>query len=144
MRIGELAQQVGCDVETVRYYERDGLLTKPQRDHSGYRSYEIAHLETLRFIRHCRSLGMKLIEIRQLLDFRHHPDGDCSGVNALLDVQIVRVEEQVVAMGTLKKQLIALRQECQNRQTNKECGIMQSLNHAVQVQQCPCHRQESK
>ncbi|MBF0126428.1 MAG: Cd(II)/Pb(II)-responsive transcriptional regulator [Magnetococcales bacterium] len=133
MRTGELAKRVGCDVETVRYYEREGLLAPPQREISGYRDYGVSHLEALRFIRHCRSLGMKLAEIRQLLDFRAHPDGDCSGVNALLDVQIARVEEQIVAMGVLKEQLVSLRRECEHRQTNRECGIMQSLNQAVQV-----------
>ncbi|MBF0214792.1 MAG: Cd(II)/Pb(II)-responsive transcriptional regulator [Magnetococcales bacterium] len=143
MRIGELAKQVGCDVETVRYYEREGLIAEPERDQSGYRSYGVSHLETLQFIRHGRSLGMKLVEIRQLLNFRHHPDGDCSGVDALLDVQLERIEEQIAAMGTLKEQLIALRAECEQRQTNRGCGIMRSLNQAVQIRQCPCHRDES-
>ncbi|MBF0584558.1 MAG: Cd(II)/Pb(II)-responsive transcriptional regulator [Magnetococcales bacterium] len=144
MRIGELAKRVGCDVETVRYYEREGLLAEPERDISGYRSYGVSHLETLQFIRHGRSLGMKLVEIRQLLDFRHQPDGDCSGVNALLDVQIVRVEEQIAAMGMLKEQLIALRGECEQRQTNRGCGIMRSLSQAAQGGKCSCHRMESR
>lgn len=142
MRIGELAKRVGCNVETVRYYEREGLLAQPERDGSGYRSYGVFHLESLQFIRHGRSLGMKLAEIRQLLDFRHHPDGDCSGVNALLDIQIVRVEEQIAAMDTLKEQLIALRGECDQRQTNQKCGIMRSLNQAAQGRACSCHRME--
>ncbi|MBF0125550.1 MAG: Cd(II)/Pb(II)-responsive transcriptional regulator, partial [Magnetococcales bacterium] len=137
MRIGELAKQAGCDVETVRYYERDGLLAKPEREISGYRNYNTLHLADLQFVRHCRSLGMKLAEIKVLMNFRSSPDGDCAGVNALLDVQIVRVEEQMAAMSLLKEQLIALRNKCEHRRTNKECGIMQSLNYAVQVRKCP-------
>ncbi|MBF0283745.1 MAG: MerR family transcriptional regulator [Magnetococcales bacterium] len=112
MRIGELAKRVGCDVETLRDYEREGLLAEPARESSGDRCYDVFHQETLQIIRHGRSLGMKLAEIRLLLDFRHHPEGDCAGVNALLDVQIARVEEQIIAMGTLKDQLIALRAGC--------------------------------
>jgi DNA-binding transcriptional MerR regulator len=140
MRIGELARRAGCDVETVRYYEREGLLAAPARESSGYRCYGDGHLETLQFVRHGRSLGMKLAEIRMLLDFRRHPEGDCSGVNGLLDVQIARVEEQMVAMGLLKEQLIALRGECEQRQTNRSCGIMRSLNQSAQEGACPCHR----
>ncbi|MBF0272096.1 MAG: Cd(II)/Pb(II)-responsive transcriptional regulator [Magnetococcales bacterium] len=139
MRIGELAKRVGCDVETVRYYEKEGLLAKPNRESSGYRDYGAADLETLQFIRHCRSLGIKLAEIKQLLNFRCRPEEDCSGVNALLDIQIARVEEQITAMGLLKAQLQSLRKECEHRQTNRECGILQSLN---QMRQCPCHRNE--
>ncbi|MBF0109122.1 MAG: Cd(II)/Pb(II)-responsive transcriptional regulator [Magnetococcales bacterium] len=139
MRIGELAKRVGCDVETVRYYEREGLLAKPERESSGYRCYGAVHLENLQFLRHCRSLGMKLAEIRQLLDFRRHPEGDCTGVNSLLDLQITRVEQQIEAMNTLKKQLILLRGECEQRQTNRACGILRSLDQAARGNGCPCH-----
>ncbi|MBF0125028.1 MAG: Cd(II)/Pb(II)-responsive transcriptional regulator [Magnetococcales bacterium] len=140
MRISELAKRAGCDSETVRYYEREGILPAPERDVSGYRRYGPSHLETLQFVRHCRSLSMKLVEIRQLLDFRRHPEGDCSGVNSLLDVQIARADEQIVAMTNLKEQLVALRGECEQRQTTRGCGIMRSLNRAVHHGQCPCHR----
>ncbi|MBF0612940.1 MAG: Cd(II)/Pb(II)-responsive transcriptional regulator [Magnetococcales bacterium] len=139
MKIGELARSAGCEVETIRYYEREGLLGEPARDGSGYRCYEGNHLEGLQFIRHCRSLDMKLSEIRQLLDFRRHPEWDCSGVNQLLDVQINRVEEQIKNLLTLKEQLIALRGECEHRQTARKCGILRSLNQAAQGQGCPCH-----
>ncbi|MBF0165815.1 MAG: Cd(II)/Pb(II)-responsive transcriptional regulator [Magnetococcales bacterium] len=144
MRIGELAKRAGCDVETVRYYEREGLLAEPERESSGYRCYGASHLETLQFLRHGRSLGMKLAEIQMLLDFRRHPDGDCAGVNTLLDVQIGRVEAQIVAMGVLKKQLLVLRAECEERQTNRGCGILRSLNQAARGQGCPCHQEESR
>lgn len=142
MRIGELARRTGCDVETVRYYEREGLLAAPERESSGYRMYGPAHLESLQFVRHCRSLGMKLAEIRMLLAFRVHPERDCSGVNALLDVQIERVEEQIAAMGTLKRQLLILRGECEQKRTSQACGILRSLNQAAQGRGCPCHQPE--
>lgn len=144
VRIGELAKRVGCVVGTIRYYEREGLLAEPEREGSGYRCYGPSHLETLQFVRHCRSLGMKLTEIKQLLDFRRHPDGDCSGINTLLDVQIIRVEEQITVMGILREQLTILRGECEQRQTTRGCGIMQSLNRAAQGQACPCHQEEAR
>ncbi|MBF0180494.1 MAG: Cd(II)/Pb(II)-responsive transcriptional regulator [Magnetococcales bacterium] len=144
MRIGELAKRTGCGVETVRYYEREGLLEAPQRDASGYRAYGPRHLETLQFARHCRSLGMKLTEIRQLLDFRRHPEGDCAGVNDLLDLQIVQVERQIAAMATLKEQLLLLRGTCAERRTNGKCGILRSLDDAARGAPCPCHGEASQ
>ena len=69
MKIGELASQAGCDVQTVRFYEREGLLAEPEREASGYRRYAEPHLRRLQFIRHCRSLDIPLPEIRQLLDW---------------------------------------------------------------------------
>lgn len=140
MRIGELAKRAACDVETVRYYEREGLLEEPARESSGYRNYGPRHLETLQFIRHCRSLDMKLAEIRQLLDFRRLPDRECSGVNAILDTQIARVNQQIAALASLREQLHALRAECEERQTMRACGILRSLNDAALGQECPCHQ----
>jgi MerR family mercuric resistance operon transcriptional regulator len=68
MFIGELARQVGLNIESVRFYEREGLLPSPPRSASGYRCYERRHLETLRFIKRSQALGFSLREIRQLLD----------------------------------------------------------------------------
>ncbi|MEO5340924.1 MAG: MerR family transcriptional regulator [Magnetococcus sp. MYC-9] len=139
MRIGELARRTGCDVETVRYYEKEGLMAVPGRDAAGYRLYATRHLEDLQFIRHCRSLGMRLAEIKLLLDFRHDPQQDCDRVNTLLDAQIVRVEEQRRAMHTLLEQLHLLRAECASRQQVAECGIMRNLNQAAKGERCLCH-----
>ncbi len=139
MRIGELAKQTGCEVETVRYYEKEGLLQAAERDGSGYRRYAAAHLEDLHFIRHCRSLGMKLAEIRVLLNFRYHPHQDCAQINGLLDTHIARVQTQMVAMRTLLKQLHLLRAECAIRQQADHCGIMKTLNQAAKGEKCPCH-----
>ncbi|MBF0614268.1 MAG: MerR family transcriptional regulator [Magnetococcales bacterium] len=139
MRIGILAKLAACDVETVRYYEREGLLEKPERAASGYRHYAPRHLEALQFIRHCRSLDMKLAEIRQLLDFRRLPERDCSGINALLDAQIARVLQQIQMLESLKEQLYLLRAECEQRQSAQGCGILRSLNDAAMGRPCPCH-----
>jgi DNA-binding transcriptional MerR regulator len=85
MKIGELAAQGGCDVQTVRFYEREGLLAEPAREVSGYRRYAEHHLQRLQVIRHCRSLDIPLPEVRELLKFAEHPEQACSQVNALLD-----------------------------------------------------------
>jgi DNA-binding transcriptional MerR regulator len=65
MRIGELAARAACDVQTIRYYEREGLLEPPEREPSGYRRYAGGHLARLHFIRHCRTLDIPLAEVRR-------------------------------------------------------------------------------
>jgi DNA-binding transcriptional MerR regulator len=74
LKIGELAKRTGSLVETIRYSERQGLLPEPARSEGNYRVYSDTHLERLQLIRHCRSLDMTLVEIRNLLRFRDAPD----------------------------------------------------------------------
>ncbi|HXH04515.1 MAG TPA: Cd(II)/Pb(II)-responsive transcriptional regulator [Candidatus Competibacteraceae bacterium] len=139
MRIGELARLTGCEVETIRYYEREGLLDKPQRTLAGYRAYRHEHVAQLNFVRHCRSLGMTLAEIRLLQDYRAHPERTCEVVNRLLDTQIERVREQIAALHLLEQQLRALRERCHEGHAARDCGILQGLEQAAEGSECPCH-----
>jgi DNA-binding transcriptional MerR regulator len=88
MKIGELAHHTGTQVETIRYYEREGLLPETARTDGNYRIYGTTHADRLRFIRNCRSLDMTLDEIRLLLRFKDSPAENCGGVNELLDEHI--------------------------------------------------------
>ena len=127
LKIGELAVRTGYTVEAIRYYERQGLLPAPARSGGNYRLYRGAHLERLRFIRHCRSLDMALDEIRTLLTFRDHPDQSCGAVNALLDRHIVEVADRIAQLRDLEEQLLGLRGLCTDVQTAKDCAILQCL-----------------
>ena len=80
MRIGEIAAATGVDVETVRYYEKAGLLTPPKRSANGYRAYGPAQLERLAFIRHCRSLDVTIADIQRLLSLIDRPASKCRDV----------------------------------------------------------------
>lgn len=139
MRIGELAKSANCDIETVRYYEKSGLLDPPARSSNGYREYAAEHLEQLQFIRHCRSLQIGLPDIRVLLDLKRHPSGGCKRVNDLLDRHILKVHGQMKTLQSLEQQLIALRQQCQEPHSLNECGILQNLNEAAEGHECACH-----
>lgn len=139
MRIGELAKRTNCDIETIRYYERSGLLAEPARNSSGYREYEIAHLERLQFIRHCRSLQLRLGEIRVLLHLQTAPASGCQEIDQLLDGHIVQVREQMAALCTLEQQLVKLRKQCQRPHSVEECGILQNLHEAAESHDCVCH-----
>lgn len=139
MRIGEVARQSGCDVETIRYYEREGLLDAPQREDNGYRRYGEGHLIQLNFVRHCRSLGMSLSDVRRLRDFERNPGVPCDDINALLDSQIARIHAQRVALASLEGQLRALRHTCEQPHPVSECGILQNLQQAAAGGACECH-----
>jgi Cd(II)/Pb(II)-responsive transcriptional regulator len=127
MRIGGLAQATQCPVETIRYYEREGLLPAPARSGGNYRLYGTHHVERLRFIRNCRSLDMTHDEIRTLLAFRDGPEEKCDEVNALLDEHIGHVARRIKELRALERQLKDLRGQCQSARAIRDCGIMQSL-----------------
>lgn len=127
LKIGALAQHTGTQVETIRYYEREGLLPEPGRTQGNYRLYGLAHAERLRFIRHCRSLDMTLDEVRALLRLRDAPADNCGEVNALLDAHIGHVAERIGELQALERQLKSLRRRCRQSQAAGDCGILQEL-----------------
>lgn len=127
MRIGELARRTDCPVETIRYYEKAGVLPPPARTGANYRAYGSGHVERLRFIRHCRSLDMTLDEIRTLLVVRDTPASSCAAVNALLDEHIGHVATRIEELRTLEAQLRALRERCADPSSGSECGILREL-----------------
>ena len=131
MRIGEFAKATQCRIETIRYYEREGLLPQEARSSGNYRLYGAAHAARLRFIRNCRSLDMTHDEIRALLEYRDAPNRPCENVNALLDEHIGHVATRIRELETLKRELKQLRDQCQSVRTTGDCRIMRSLNRDV-------------
>ena len=127
MKIGELARIAQCTVETIRYYEKEGLLPAPARTESNYRHYGAHHLERLCFIRNCRALDMTHGEIRALLSLRDEPQACCSAVNHLLDDHIGHVDTRIAELQQLKQQLTLLRQQCRVEQATEACGILLGL-----------------
>lgn len=139
MRIGQLAEATGVDPETIRYYERIGILPPPARSANGYRAYGTTQLERLAFVRHCRSLDMPLDEIRRLLAFVDRPDADRAGIDHLIDAQLARVRMRLASLQALERQLAALRQQCGGDHAGGECGILHELVAAAHAESCACH-----
>lgn len=127
MRIGELGKKADCLVQTVRFYEAEGLLPKPARSEGNFRLYDDVHLQRLMFIRRCRAKDMTLGEIRQLLNFRDRPQLDCAEVNALIDSHIGQVRAKIKELRELERELMELRRSCNIACTSIECGILNSL-----------------
>ncbi len=143
MKIGELAARADCDVQTVRFYEREGLLDAPQRDASGYRAYAAQHLARLQFVRHCRALDIPLADIRQLVALSRTPRQSCEDVNTLLDGHIARVQRQVQALTALQAQLTALRAQCRGADGAESCAIIDAFMHAATEHACACHPEQA-
>lgn len=131
MKIGELASRTGCSVETLRYYEREGILPEPARSAGNYRLYGEVHAERVDFIRHCRALDMTLDEVRTLLGLHDHPDQPCDEANALIEEHLEHVALRIDQLQRLEHQLVALRQRCAGHGTTAECGILQELAQPV-------------
>ncbi len=133
MKIGEISQLVGCSVETIRFYEKEGLLPKALRNlENNYRDYDQQHLERLRFIRRCRSLGMTHEEIRTLLIAKNNPDG-CHEINDLVDIHLHHVQHRIQELLTLEQELLILRQQCQGSKEIENCGILKELERETPV-----------
>ena len=137
MRIGELSNASFTHIETIRYYEREGLLPPPARTQGNLRVYEPSHLERLQFIRHCRSLDMSLDEIRVLLRFKDSPGADCGDVNELLDEHIGHVSKRIKELRALERHLKELRERCKLQQPAERCGILAGLSEAAQEPAAP-------
>ena len=127
-QIGQLARAGEVPVETIRYYEREGLLPQPRRSGGNFRLYDETHRERLVFIRQCRLLDMTLEEIHRLLALRDHPAAPCDEVNVLLDAHIGHVSERVAELGRLKRDLQALRRRCQSSRGTADCAILAGLS----------------
>ncbi|MFZ5540552.1 MAG: MerR family transcriptional regulator [Pseudomonadota bacterium] len=130
MRIGELARRTATAVDTIRYYERVGLLPAPARTSSNYRSYSAAEVERLRFIRRCRDLDIPVADIHDLLRFCGSPGRHCRDVDALLERRIRQIESRIDELNVLARELRQLRAVCRNPGAATGCRTLQSLRQS--------------
>ena len=130
MKISELAHATDTPADTIRYYERVGLLTAPARAGNNYRHYDTRHVDRLAFIRQARGLDMSLDEIRTLLHWRDEPQADCGAVNALVDAHIQHIAARIRELRALERQLKTLRAQCRQASDTAHCGILVGLSHA--------------
>lgn len=139
MQIKALSAATGVDIETIRYYERQGLLPAPARQANGYRDYGPPQLERLSFIRHCRALDMPLADVRQLLAALDAPGPECGDINALIDQHLARVRARLASLRAREKQLRSLRSSCSGAPGEQGCGILHELVAAAHGEACACH-----
>lgn len=133
MRIGELAQRAGVAVDTVRYYERQGLLPPPLRRASGYRSYGMADVSRLRFVRRAKTLGFTLEEIRGLLALSGRREDDMGGLKAAAAEKLADVEVRLQELTRIRDGLRTLIASCPGHGALTQCPIL----HALDTEQTP-------
>ena len=126
--IGRLAGNSGVNLETIRYYERIGLLAKPPRSQSGYRLYSADAVNRVRFIKHAQELGFSLKEISELLSLRVAPDRSCADIKQRADKKIADIEEKIRSLRQMKQALIKVSASCRGRGPTSECPILEALD----------------
>jgi MerR family copper efflux transcriptional regulator len=127
LRIGEVAKQAGVGVETVRFYEREGLLDEPQRKASGYRQYDEEAVAVLRFIRRAKELGFTLREIKVLLDLRLESSATRADVRAQAKAKVADIEAKIADLQRMRDVLIKLIRKCHGDGAASGCPILGAL-----------------
>jgi MerR family mercuric resistance operon transcriptional regulator len=128
LTIGQVARQAGVGVETVRFYERQGLLEEPSRRESGYRQYPTDVVAQLRFIKRAKELGFSLKEIRELLALRVDPATTCAEVKQQAEAKIADIEGRIASLTRMKKALVKLAAVCRGQGPTSECPILDALD----------------
>lgn len=127
MKIGEFAQRVGVGIDTVRYYERQGLLPLPMRQMSGYRRFENKDVARLQFVRRAKNLGFTLAEIRELLALLGSRGSDMAGVKAATTQKLADVEAKIAELSHIRDLLQVLLDSCPGRGAVECCPIVNAL-----------------
>jgi DNA-binding transcriptional MerR regulator len=128
--IGDLARRTGTKVETIRWYERDGIMPAPARTEGGHRVYTQAHLDRLAFIRHARELGFPLEDVRTLLSMADQPDRSCAEADRIAREHLAAVRSKLARLHALERELVRMVEECGHGRVG-ECRVIEVLaDHA--------------
>ena len=128
LTIGKVASRAGIGIETIRFYEREGLIAEPPRRESGYRQYPEDAVSRLRFIRHAKELGFSLKEIKELFALRVDPETTCKEIRERAQAKIGDIEDRIRALQRMKLALTALVASCRGRGPVSECPILDALD----------------
>lgn len=126
-KIGEVASRTDVNKETVRYYEKRGLIPKPDRRRSGYRIFTYRHIDQIRFIKRAQELGFTLSEIKELLELRLDGDSSCEQVRRKAEWKLDEVQQKIKDLKNLKEVLGELIEACKADKTTEECVILNAL-----------------
>lgn len=128
LKIGEVAERGGVNLQTIRYYEREGLLPEPPRLQSGYRMFPEDTVRRVRFIKRAQDLGFTLSEIKELLSLRIDHERDSREVRTLAQAKIADIEEKIRTLKNMKRALRDLTERCSGCGPSSECPILESID----------------
>lgn len=127
LTIGQLAKRADVGVETVRFYEREGLLEEPDRRASGYRQYDEGVVRRLEFIRRAKELGFTLKEIKELLSLKLDPSTTCADVRERAETKIEDIESKIRTLQRMKRALVKVTKSCIGSGPTSECPILEAI-----------------
>ncbi len=128
LTIGQLARQANLGVETLRYYERRGLIAEPPRRASGYRQYPEDTIHRLRFIRRAKELGFTLDEVAELLRLRSHPTENRESVRGRAQAKVDDIDRRLADLTRMREVLSGLVTACEHGDTTEACPILAALD----------------
>ena len=132
MKIGELATRAGVPIDTVRYYERQGLLPQPPRQPSGYHSFQASDVVRLRFVKRAKALGFTLQEVRDLLALSSRREDDMGSLKQAAQQKLAGVEAKLAELTRIRDGLRTLVQACPGHGALEACPILHALDEEVQ------------
>ena len=124
MKIGDVAKTTGCSVQTIRFYERKGLLPLVDRSIGNYRVYDTATIQQLQFVKQCRSLGMSTAEVKTLLDIKSRPEQSCANINTLVVKHLQDVVIRIQELQALKLSLENMASTCDDEKTVRDLSLI--------------------
>jgi MerR family copper efflux transcriptional regulator len=128
LKIGEVAKRSDVGIETIRYYERQGLLAEPNRRPSGYRQYDESVVSRLQFIRRAKELGFTLSEIKELLGLWFDVNTKCVHVRQRAERKVNDIEDKIRSLQRMKRSLKKIVSQCENRDAVNECPLWLGLD----------------
>lgn len=143
MTIGQLAERAGVGIETVRFYERSGLIEEPPRRASGYRQFPEESVGRLQFIRRAKSLGFSLKEVRQLLEVRVDSSCPCTEVEQRLEAKLVEIDAKIRDLRAMKQALVELASSCKQQPSPSDCPVLESWSEVRKASKLVASRKTS-
>jgi MerR family transcriptional regulator, copper efflux regulator len=128
LKVGEVALQAEVNLQTIHYYERQGLLSAPPRSATNYRLYPTDAVRRVRFIKRAQQLGFSLKEIKELLSLRAAPGTQCTDIRQRAEQKIRELDAKMATMARMRSALAKVMQECQGDVPVSECAILDSLD----------------
>jgi len=127
MTIGQVARQTGVSVETIRYYEKEGLIDEPERNPSGYRQYPAETIKRVLFIQRAKAIGFTLKEIYDLLSLQERPEACCGDVVNKAESKLAEIEAKISELQRMKNALHKLTTDCVSESSLENCPILDAL-----------------
>lgn len=129
LTIGKLAGKTKVNIQTIRYYERRGLIPEPPRTNSGYRQYPLETTTRIRFIKHAQELGFSLKEISELLSLKVDSGTTCGDIKYIAELKLSEIEQKIQSLNDIKKALVKLAALCNGDGSTSTCPIIEILDN---------------